>query len=298
MKQIILVAFGAAAMIACQGPKQSAEETATDSVVQAPAPPPLSLTRKWETDTLLTTCESVLYDQERDVLYVANINGVPDGKDGNGFIAKVSLDGKITEAKWAKGMDAPKGMGLHNGKLYVTDIDRIHEIDVTSGKITKTYKVDGAKFLNDITIDATGKVYASDTGGNTIVVIENGKVSKWLENVDGPNGLLSENETILLASWNGKTLSTIDAAGKTVTLKADSIDSPDGIEALGDGSYLVSSWYGMINYVGADNSVITLLDTRADSVNAADIEYIREKNLLLVPTFFKNSVVAYEVKKP
>jgi sugar lactone lactonase YvrE len=297
-KNLFLITLAVAALVACQGPKQSAEEqTSADTVATEPAGPPVTLTQRWETDTVLTTCESVLYDKDRDVLYVSNINGVPDAKDGNGFISKVSLDGKVAEVKWAKGMDAPKGMGIANGKLYVTDITRIHEIDVTTGKITKTYKVEGAAFLNDITVDASGKVYASDTGAGFIAVIENGKVSKWLENLDGPNGLLAEGQNMLTVFWNGKTLNTIDVASKQVVLKSDSIENPDGIEALGDGSYLVSSWNGMVHLVGSDNSTMSLLDTRADSVSAADIEYIQEKNLLLVPTFFKNKIVAYEVKK-
>ena len=70
---------------ACQNPKQGTEETADAESLKAP----ITLQLKWETDTLLTTCESVLYDQDQDVLYVSNINGAPDGKDGNGFISKV-----------------------------------------------------------------------------------------------------------------------------------------------------------------------------------------------------------------
>src|SRR5688572_10134426 len=131
---------------------------------ETPVAPKLTL--KWESDTVLTTCESVIYDPTNDVLYVANINGAPDGKHGNGFIAKVSLDGKVTTQQWVTGMDAPKGMGIANGKLYVSDINRIHEIDISSGKIANTYTVDSAKFLNDITTDASGKVYVSDMMAN------------------------------------------------------------------------------------------------------------------------------------
>src|SRR5687768_14467011 len=104
-------------MAACDGARNKAEETPEDAAPEKEAA--VTLTLKWETEPLLTTCESVLYDDAQDVLYVSNINGVPDGKDGNGFISKVSIDGKITEANWVKGMDAPKGLGLANGKLYV-----------------------------------------------------------------------------------------------------------------------------------------------------------------------------------
>jgi hypothetical protein len=257
-------------------------------------PPTLELT--WETDTLMTTSESVIYDESNDVLYVSNINGAPDGKDGNGFISKISLDGTLVIQKWIEGMDAPKGMGLYGGKLYVSDIDRLHEIDIATGKIAMTYPVEGASFLNDITVDAKGNVYISDMDTHEILLFANGKVSKWLTGQTAPNGLLAEENTLWMALWNDKTLNQIDIATQVVTLKSDSIENPDGIEAVGDGGYLVSSWNGMVTYVSAEGKNTVLLDTRADSVSAADIEYIASKNLLLVPTFFKNTVRAYTLK--
>ncbi len=278
---------------ACQNPKQGTEETADAESLKAP----VTLQLKWETDTLLTTCESVLYDQDQDVLYVSNINGAPDGKDGNGFISKVSMDGKITDPYWVKGLDAPKGLGLSNGKLYVADIDKVHEIDTKSGKVTRTYTVKGAKFLNDISIDSNGKVYISDSRGGSIYTIENGNLSTWMEDLDGPNGLFAEDGKMLMALWNGKSLNSIDPATKQVTLRTDSIENPDGIEAIGDGAYLVSSWNGMVHHVDSEWNGTMVLDTREDSISAADIEYVKSKNLLLVPTFFKNKVMAYEVVK-
>ncbi len=298
MKHLLPIALLAGIVtVSCQTSKQTEETAASDTTAAAAAKAPVTLTKKWETEPVLTTCESVIYDKANDVLYVANINGTPDGKDGNGFISKVSLDGKVTEAQWVKGMDAPKGMGIANGKLYVTDIDRVHEIDISSGKITKTYPVQGAKFLNDITTDAAGKVYVSDMAAGQILVLENGKLTKWIENLQGPNGLFAEGNEILTVLWDAKTLNTIDPSSKQLTVKTDSIENGDGIEAIGNGEYLVSSWNGMVTHIGSDWKKTLVLDTRADSVSAADIEYIQEKNLLLVPTFFKNKVVAYELQR-
>lgn len=295
MRQILVIVLIVTLTIsACQSPKSSTEETVTkDSVVSTPSP--MTLTLKWETDTVLTTCESVLYDSARDVLYVSNINGVPDGKDGNGFISKVNLDGKVTELQWIKGLNAPKGMGMFKDRLYVADIDRVIEIDINKSKIARTYAVDGAKFLNDVTVDDNGRVYVSDTGAGNIILIENGKLSKWLEGVNAPNGLLAEGGKLQMLTWGGQTLNTIDVATKQVTVNADSIENLDGIEPLGDGSYVISSWNGLIQYVDPSWKSTSVLDTRADSVNSADIEYIQSKKLLFVPTFFKNSVRAYEV---
>lgn len=278
---------------ACQNKKQETEETAEAE----PAKSPVTLQLKWETDTLLTTCESVLYDEAQDVLYVSNINGDAGGKDGNGFISKVSTDGKVTEQHWAKGLDAPKGMGLSNGKLYVADIDKVIEIDTQSGKITHTYAVEGAAFLNDITVDNSGKVYISDSRGGSIYILENGTVSAWITGLDGPNGLFADGDKMMMGLFSGKSFNSIDVASKQVTLLTDSIENADGVEAIGNGAYLVSSWNGMVHYIDAGGNETLVLDTRADSVSAADIEYISSKNLLLVPTFFKNKVMAYEVIK-
>lgn len=278
---------------ACQKPKEEVQET----VVAEPVKSPVTLTLKWETDTLLTTCESVLYDQDQDVLYVSNINGAPDGKDGNGFISKVSLEGKITDQYWVKGLDAPKGLGLNNGKLYVADIDKVLEIDTKSGKVTRTYAVKGAKFLNDISIDSKGTVYITDSSGGSIYTIMNGKLSTWIEKLNGPNGIFAEEGELMMALWNDKTLNTIDPSSRQVTMRTDSIENPDGIEAIGNGAYLVSSWNGMVHHVDSEWKGTLVLDTRKDSLSAADIEYVKSKNLLLVPTFFKNKVMAYEVVK-
>lgn len=279
---------------ACNQAKQESADTAGAEEKKEEAP--VTLTLKWETDAVLTTCESVLYDEKNDVLYVANINGQPDAKDGNGFISKVSLEGQVTAASWATGMDAPKGMGLLDGKLYVSDIDRVHEIDTGTGKITNSYTVADAKFLNDITV-GNGKVYVSDSGGGAIHVIEDGKVTAFLANLQGPNGLLAKNGDLIVALWDAKTLNTIDVSSKDIMLRTEGIENPDGIVAIDNNEYLVSSWNGMVHHINADWEKTLVLDTRKDSLSAADIEYVKSKNLLLVPTFFKDKVMAYEVKQ-
>lgn len=57
------------------------------------------LTQVWETDTLLRTPESVLYDAKARLLNVSNIDGVPNEKDRKGSIAKVGFAGKIINAR-------------------------------------------------------------------------------------------------------------------------------------------------------------------------------------------------------
>lgn len=276
---------------ACKQGKQQNEETASTEKQKKAT---VTLEKKWETTPVLLTCESVLYSEDDDLLYVANINGAHDGKDGNGFISKVSLDGRVTDEKWATGLDAPKGMGLLNGKLYVADLTQVREIDTKTGKVTNNFPAAGAKFLNDIAVN-NGKVYISDSRGGTIYVIEDNKIAVWMQNLDGPNGLFGDGGNLVVALWNARTINTVDISSKEITLRTEGIENPDGIEAIDNNEYLVSSWNGMVHHIDGDWKKTLVLDTRQDSVNAADIAYVKSRNLLLIPTFFKNKVVAYEV---
>lgn len=292
MKQISLAVTALFLLcIACNKSKQS-DGTVGDTGTERKA---VTLTKKWETEPVLTTCESVLYDGDKDILYVSNINGAPDEKDGNGFISKLSLDGEVVDLNWVKGIDAPKGMGLHNGTLYVTDIDRVHAIDTEDGNITRTYPVEGAVFLNDIAVD-NGKIYISDSGGGAIYLIEDGELTTFMSELKGPNGLYVDNGSLVVAFWDEGTLNTIDLSTREITKRTEGIENPDGIEAIGDNQFIVSSWNGIIHQIDNDWSRTVLLDTRADSISSADLGYVKDKNLLLVPTFFNNTVAAYEIE--
>src|SRR5678816_3212480 len=80
-----------------------------------------SVTKLWETDTVLKVPESVLFDADNKILYVSNIDGT-DGwaKDGKGSVAKVGMDGKIIAVEWVTGLNAPKGLGMYKGCLLYT----------------------------------------------------------------------------------------------------------------------------------------------------------------------------------
>ncbi|MBX3254714.1 MAG: ATP/GTP-binding protein [Chitinophagaceae bacterium] len=252
------------------------------------------LVKQWETDTILKVPESVLFDGKNKVLYVANIDGGPWEKDGKGSIGKVGLDGKIIATEWVTGLNAPKGMGIHAGKLYVADVDAIAVIDIAQGKIADRIVIDGAKGLNDISIDAKGVVYVSDSHNKTILKVENGKVSTVLENLKGPNGVLVVGKDLYIT--DAGTLNKVEANGSLKQLADGMEGGTDGIEHAGKGDFIVSCWAGSVWYIHANGKKDHLLDTREQKINSADIGFDPVKKILYVPTFFKNSVVAYAVQ--
>ena len=112
----------------------------------------------------------------------------------------------------------------------------------------------------------------------------------------GPNGLYVEDDRVLHLTFYGGELFSIDKDTKEIAKLADGIGGGDGIVPDGKGNYLVSDWYGQLFIFDKDWNKKQILDTRDLKISAADIEYIPSANLLLVPTFLKNTVVAYELK--
>ncbi|CCH54427.1 periplasmic ATP/GTP-binding protein [Fibrisoma limi BUZ 3] len=264
-------------------------------------PKPMKLVKAWETDTTLRTPESVLYDDKAKVLYVANIDGKPDGLDGNGFISKVSLDGKIENLRWTSGLNAPKGMGLYKNRLYVTDVYRLVAINVETGQAEKTWDAVDTKaaFLNDVTVAKDGTVYVSDSRFNKLYRLKDDKWEVLMEGdqLNNPNGVLAvDKNRLMVGSTKIGALRALDLNTKTMTTIADGMAATDGIVPEGKGNFFVSDWNGQIFHVSADGTRQQLLDTRGQKINSADIEYVAGRKLLVVPTFFTNRLVAYRVE--
>ena len=254
-----------------------------------------SLQKIWETPDLLTTCESVCYNNATKTIFVSCIDGNPTDKDGNGFISELSITGDIITLMWVTGLNAPKGMGIFGNKLYVTDIDRIVEIDIETAMISKEYRVEGANFLNDITISPEGDVYISDMSTAKIHRIKKGILETWFtsEEFINPNGLFYEDKELLVGTRNG--IYSIRIEDKRLWHLIKETGGIDGLEADGKGSYIISDWQGKIQLVNIEKDPVLLLNTSDKGINAADIEYIPERKMLLVPTFSDNRVMAYEL---
>jgi sugar lactone lactonase YvrE len=259
------------------------------------------LKKVWETDRSLKVPESITYDAQREILYVSNINGSPLEKDGNGFISKVKLDGSIEKLEWVTGLNAPKGSDITKEKLYVTDIDELVVIDIETGGKISSYKKEGAIFLNDVAIDKAGNVYVSDFSkeNSAIYRLTDDKFEIWMKNdeIGRPNGLyIHDNELYVGNSEDGK-IKAIDLKNESIRTVAVVGSGIDGLKMDREGNFIVSDWSGKTSYVSKNGEVTELLNTTDEKINSADLEFIIEKNLLIIPTFFDNRLVAYELIK-
>ena len=248
----------------------------------------------WTLDGLADP-ESVLRAVDSGLLYVSNVAGEGDARDGIGFISKVSIDGRLLVREWATGLDAPKGLARSGLTLFVADIDDLVEIDLTDGRLIARHPVAGAKFLNDVAMLPDGTVLVSDSGTGRIHAWRDGTMSVWLEDprLASINGLLPEGDTMLVTTMAGLLLS-VDLQGRRIEPIAEGLGAADGVARLGDGSLLVGEWPGRLFHVRTDGSTSTLLDSRETPVYVND--FLLSGDQLLVPNWKPGRLTAYRIR--
>ena len=252
--------------------------------------------------------ESAVFDSGEGVLCVSNINGEVNAADGNGYISKLSLEGEILEKEWVGGLNAPKGLALHDGKLYVSDIDELVVIDTASGEIAATHKAPGASFLNDVTVHGDGRVFVSEMMQNQIWKLEGDQFELWLEDaaLENPNGLLAEQDRLLVAAWGKpKEDFSTDVPGhlKAVGYQGKSIESLgpgepignlDGVEPDGQGGYLATDWFsGGLYRISDDGKAELIMNLNQGS---ADHEFVESESLAVIPMMLDGTVAAYKLQ--
>lgn len=259
---------------------------------------PVSLTQLWKSDTLLRTPESVQYDPQRQLLYVANINKVNvENPDGDGFITIMNTDGKISNLKWARGLNDPKGMGILGNSLFVADLKDLVEIDLKTGAIIKRHPAINSVMLNDVSVSPRDEVFVSDSRGHKLYRYADGKMELYLDdpNLQGPNGVYAEKDYMIVASAGTGNLWKLDYTTKKYTSWAMTNKTADGILRYGN-DYLISCWHGEVYYVKPDGKVWKLIDSKEPQTNTADFGYIPNQKTVLIPNFYRNTVTAYQIK--
>ena len=251
------------------------------------------LTRSWEISKTFQFPESVVYDADRDVLYVSNFFA-----GGQEFVSKVKRNGEVEELQWATGLNRPTGLCLVGTHLYAVERASVAKIDVETGDIVGRHVVPDPGLPNDVACDDSGAIFVSDSQRNAIRKLEDGEFDIWLEaaEISQPNGLLLDGDNLLVGNSGDGCLKRVKIADRSVEtvacLGGGSI--VDGIRPDGRGNYIVSDYNGRVFLITPEGEKTDLLNTSARGINTADLEYIPEHGLLVIPTLNGNQLIAYE----
>jgi len=259
--------------------------------------------------TGLMNPESVTSDGQ--FLYVSNVGKAldPTAKDGDGYIAKLSLDGKVITPSWAKAkLNAPKGTAVIRGVLYVTDIDRVIGIQLMTGnKITDiNLSNTGASFLNDLAVkdELTLFVSATDVGKVFEVNVRSGAV-KEVTNVKGANGLCYDKAKDLLytcsfdfQNMQGGEIGVISWRNHIPSYEkvGDVHGAFDGLALLDDHTLIVSDWgaldhpAGFVEKIDLNTKKATKYDWPAIA-GPADFYFDAAHKQLIIPAMVEGKVL-------
>src|SRR6185503_558968 len=130
-------------------------------LAQAPAPKAPGPKPLWTVSTGLASPESAYYHPQSGSVFVSNINGGVLEKDGNGYLTRIAMGGKVIGEKWAEGLNAPKGIRSVGMTIWVADIDEVvgFELTASGARLASRVKVEGSQFLNDLATSPDGTIY-------------------------------------------------------------------------------------------------------------------------------------------
>lgn len=295
-----VMGFGLAA---CGREKPAADAAATADSAQpaaAAAPEPQTTIKGFSHP------ESIKYDADQDVWFVANINGDPSAKDGNGFISRLKGDGTVDSLHFIESgkngvtLNGPKGMAIVGDTLWVADIDAIRSFNRTTGAPLTSIDLKGkAKFLNDA-VAAPDGVYFTDSGfgpnfshpgPDQIFRVAGGKATVVLSNkaLAAPNGIAwdSAGGRFLIGPFAGKTIQAWAPGQKSLKAVAETQGQVDGLEVLSGGRVLYTSW---------TDSTLNLLEghkvaPEGDKLpSPADIGIDTKRNRVAIPLLMEDRV--------
>lgn len=237
--------------------------------------------------------ESALVLPAQGQIVVSNIKGSPMEADGNGYLSLLDLDGTVIDASWVSGLDAPKGMAQLGDELLVTDLTRVHVIDVHTGQLKQSIAVEDAVFLNDVSASAD-QAWISDMLGHGIFTYKEGAVELALKSdeIQHPNGLLYQDGALIVGTWGQGMRDdfSTEVPGQLLKVHLDDfaiepLTTPfanlDGVVPMGDG-WIVNDWLtGHIYEVSAQGEVS---DVAQYTAGLADIS--KFENTLYLPLMF------------
>jgi hypothetical protein len=225
-----------------------------------------------------------------DTLLVSNVCGIQKARTG--FLTLLDSDGSVLEWRVVEGLDAPLGMALRDGRLFLVDSNRVKIFAWPQYRPLATIELDTA-VANDIAVAHDGTLYISDTAGHRVVKISADGAHSVLTGkpqFQGANGIHVDGDTLYVG---GSRLWRVDLREGSVTaIGPEWLKNIDGIEMEADGTLQITPVAGpLVRYCTSDRLEIL----GGDGISSANHGYSANLGLALIPTGYDNTVVAIRI---
>lgn len=187
------------------------------------------------------------------------------------------------------------GVEVMGNTLFGIGNGGIKGYDLTTTQEVMSLSIAGASFLNGLTNDGGGNLYASDFGASKIYKIDVSDLSAPSYEVivddlgSTPNGLVYDamNNRLVIAGWGSNApIKAVDLTDNTVTtLVTTNLGNIDGIDEDNDGNFYLSSWSPnqISKYDNAFANPIEVISVPFAISNVADICYAKQNDTLALP---------------
>jgi hypothetical protein len=244
-----------------------------------------------------------------DAIFIADIGKEmkPSEADSDGVLYKCSLKDISGKKKFNKTfkLNAPKGIAYDKNNLYITDIDRIVVIDITTGNKTDeiSFSNKGA-FLNDINMMDENVLLVTATNHHELyAVVINTKEIFNLSNKDmeGANGICLGKGKVYVCGFSNKnkekgSLYEYDLETNKMSTILEQVGHLDGIKLHGD-KLIITDWGGDYNHgkiweVDPAEKKSTLLSDNPALKSPSDFDIY--DNTMLVPCIDTGEILLYK----
>ncbi len=250
-------------------------------------PEPLTADIAWIAEGEFCEPETVLPLPD-DTLLVSNVCGFE--QEGNGFLTLLDKDGMALDWRIVDELDAPLGMALANGQLYVVDNNRVRVFRWPGfdpvGEIALETRV-----ANDIAVGDDDFIYVTDSALDQVVVINpelEQSVLTGESQFPGANGIHVNMDDLWVG---GGRLWHVDLRDNTVTTVGPPwVGGIDGIEQEADGTLQVTPVGRALIRLTGEYEIHS-----GEGVSSANHGWAENLRLALIPTGFDNTVIAIRV---
>ncbi len=240
---------------------------------------------EWVSDLGLTRPESVIFDRANDCYYASNS---PEYKfTGKGYLSKHAMDGSLIDSSWVVGLNRPTGMAQKGNRLFVGDIDRLVEIDVSTAKIIGSYKTNSKEIpgINDVAVDTRGGVYVTASAMHAVYRLAGDVLQLWAQDTTllrWANGIVVQDDQLIVAGYSLARIPLESQIPQAISI-AEGIHDFDGLKALAAGGFLLSSAGGdnKIWFVNESGETAVIYESESYS---ADFELLEDRQLLVIPS--------------